>query len=53
MGAVLPRKTPNVQDEKITRYGKITLDKKARRVCADGKMIPLTLKEYELLIFFN
>lgn len=51
IGAVLRRTAPVMQDEKIYKYGKISIDKKARRVNVDGLMIPLTLKEYELLLF--
>ncbi|MBM4761998.1 response regulator transcription factor [Bacillus sp. B15-48] len=51
IGAVLRRTSPVVQEEKIYKFGKIAIDKKARRVSVDGKMISLTLKEYELLNF--
>ena len=40
-----------IQEEKVIKYGKISIDKKARRVSVDGEIIPLTLKEFELLNF--
>jgi DNA-binding response OmpR family regulator len=39
-------------DSNITAAGKITIDKKARSVKVEGSNIMLTLKEYELLMFF-
>jgi DNA-binding response OmpR family regulator len=51
IGAVLRRTSSTIQEEKIVKYGKISIDKKARRVSVDGKIIPLTLKEFELLNF--
>ncbi|MGM0899682.1 MAG: response regulator transcription factor [Bacillota bacterium] len=51
IAAVLRRTSPTIQEEKIVKYGKISIDKKARRVSVDGKIIPLTLKEFELLNF--
>ena len=51
IAAVLRRTSPNIHEDKIAKYGKISIDKKARRVNVEGEMIPLTLKEYELLNF--
>lgn len=39
-------------NEDIIRVGKITIDQKSRKVLVDGRTVPLTLKEYELLVFF-
>ncbi|MEN8700599.1 response regulator transcription factor [Bacillus infantis] len=39
-------------DSNITAAGKITIDKKARSVKVEGSYIMVTLKEYELLMFF-
>ncbi|MDE3839248.1 DNA-binding response regulator [Bacillus methanolicus] len=46
------RRAGNVmsEQEKMT-IGPITIDKKARRVTISGKDVPLTLKEYELLLY--
>lgn len=49
--AVLRRTSSVTQDEKIYHYGSISVDIKARNVSVDGKIIPLTLKEYQLLLF--
>ncbi|CAM4054478.1 response regulator transcription factor [Mesobacillus thioparans] len=38
------------EDETLT-LGKITIDKKGRRVRVEGEIVPLTLKEFELLVF--
>ncbi|MBT2677870.1 response regulator transcription factor [Bacillus sp. ISL-35] len=38
------------EDETVT-LGKITIDKKGRRVSVDSEIVPLTLKEFELLVF--
>lgn len=51
IAAVLRRTSPTIHEDKIAKYGKISIDKKARRVNVEGEMIPLTLKEYELLNF--
>lgn len=51
IGAVLRRISPMIQDEKIVKYGKVSIDRKARRVSVEGEIIPLTLKEFELLNF--
>ncbi|WP_075981989.1 response regulator transcription factor [Bacillus massilinigeriensis] len=42
---------PSIEQD-ILKVGKITIDKKARKVTVLDKAIPLTLKEYELLIYF-
>lgn len=47
------RRTGNLHpEEKNIHVGKIMIDQKARTVSVEGTVIPLTLKEYELLIFF-
>lgn len=52
INAVL-RRVGNINNEEDTvTIGKINIDKKARTVSVDGKIVPLTLKEYELLLFF-
>lgn len=51
IAAVLRRTTPTIQEEKVVKFGKLSIDKKARRVIVEGKIIPLTLKEFELLTF--
>ena len=52
INAILRRVGSVDNEEDIITVGKITIDKKARTVTVDGKVIPLTLKEYELLLFF-
>jgi DNA-binding response OmpR family regulator len=49
--AVLRRISPQRNDEDHTIMGKINIDKKGRRVLVDDAVIPLTLKEFELLVF--
>lgn len=49
--AVLRRSSIAKNDEDTMSLGKIIIDKKARRVSVDGEIIPLTLKEFELLVF--
>ncbi|CAM3743079.1 response regulator transcription factor [Mesobacillus zeae] len=49
--AVLRRALPVKTEEEINKIGKITIEKKARRVIVEGEVIPLTLKEFELLNF--
>jgi DNA-binding response OmpR family regulator len=52
MNAVL-RRTGGVKMEPGSlQIGKITVEKKARKVLVEGKKIALTLKEFELLLFF-
>lgn len=47
------RRTGNINQVKETlSFGKIYIDKKARKVLIDGENIQLTLKEFELLLFF-
>jgi len=47
------RRTGNASfSEHVHRVGKITIDSKARTVLVDGDTISLTLKEYEMLLFF-
>ncbi|MCL1698652.1 response regulator transcription factor [Lysinibacillus sp. BPa_S21] len=52
--AVLRRSGTNVEDlqQKYVIYGPIKIDEIARKVSVDGKSIPLTLKEFELLHLF-
>lgn len=46
------RRTGNVASSKhVHRMGKILIDSKARTVMVDGINVPLTLKEYEMLLF--
>lgn len=46
------RRTSFVKNEEDTMtLGKISIDKKGRRVSVAGEIIPLTLKEFELLVF--
>ncbi|HAQ06971.1 MAG TPA: DNA-binding response regulator [Bacillus bacterium] len=49
--AVLRRTALVKNDEETLKLGKITLDKKGRRVSVEGETVPLTLKEFELLLF--
>lgn len=52
INAVL-RRTGGLKDDlDSVQIGKITIDKKARKVSVEGKQVMLTLKEYELLLFF-
>lgn len=47
------RRTGNASENDSTfRVGKLVIDQKARTVVVDGVLIPLTLKEYEVLLFF-
>ncbi|MCL1703426.1 response regulator transcription factor [Lysinibacillus sp. Bpr_S20] len=52
--AVLRRSGTNVEDlqQKYVIFGPIKIDEIARKVSVDGKSIPLTLKEFELLHLF-
>ncbi|WP_071459852.1 response regulator transcription factor [Bacillus massilinigeriensis] len=52
ISAVLRRAMPVKLEEEVMKVGKITIEKKARRVLVEGEVIPLTLKEFELLNFF-
>lgn len=54
MHAVLRRSGANIEDlqQKYVMYGSIKLDEIARKVSVDGKVIPLTLKEFDLLHLF-
>src|SRR5690606_23682321 len=52
INAVLRRVGNFNNEEDLVTIGKISIDKKARTVSVDGKVVPLTLKEYELLLFF-
>lgn len=49
--AVLRRTSQSSQEDRLVKIGGITIDKKARIVTIDGKAVPLTLKEFELLVF--
>ncbi|EON74202.1 response regulator transcription factor [Lysinibacillus sphaericus] len=52
--AVLRRSGTNITDlqQKYVMFGLIKLDEIARKVSVNGKVIPLTLKEFELLHLF-
>lgn len=50
--AVLRRSGKTQAKEQQIKIGKIVIDKNARTVQVEGKVAPLTLKEYELLVFF-
>ncbi|GLB61145.1 response regulator transcription factor [Cytobacillus sp. NCCP-133] len=52
INAVLRRTGGAKSDTGFLKIGKITLDKIARKVTVEGKAIPLTLKEFELFLFF-
>lgn len=54
MHAVLRRSGSNIADlqQKIVVFGSIKLDEISRKVSVEGKVIPLTLKEFELLHLF-
>lgn len=54
MHAVLRRSGSNITDlqQKILVFGSIKLDEISRKVSVEGKVIPLTLKEFELLHLF-
>ena len=49
VNAVLRRGLPISQPDGQLRFGRIHIDNDRREVCADGKKINLTYKEYELL----
>lgn len=49
--AVLRRTGTLKNDSEMISIGKISIDRKARRVSVDGEVKPLTLKEFELLLF--
>lgn len=49
--AVLRRTIHAKNDDERVTLGKITIDKKGRRVSVEGEAVPLTLKEFELLVF--
>ncbi len=49
--AVLRRTSQDQTDDEIFKAGLIQVDQKARQVIVEGKLAPLTLKEYELLIY--
>lgn len=51
INAVLRRTSPVKSDEETVTLGKITVDKKGRRVSVEGEIVLLTLKEFELLVF--
>jgi DNA-binding response OmpR family regulator len=52
--AVLRRSVTNIEDlqQKYVIIGPIKIDEIARKVSVDGKSVPLTLKEFELLHLF-
>lgn len=49
--AVLRRTSHMKNDEETIEIGKIVIDKKGRKVSVEGNSVPLTLKEFELLVF--
>lgn len=49
--AVLRRTGGTSEDESGFRVGKVTIDHKARTVSVDKTLVPLTLKEYEMLLY--
>lgn len=51
INALLRRTSFVKNDEDTVTLGKINIDKKGRRVSVEGEVIPLTLKEFELLVF--
>jgi DNA-binding response OmpR family regulator len=51
INALLRRTSFVKNDEDTVTLGKINIDKKGRRVSVEGDVIPLTLKEFELLVF--
>ncbi|GAM16745.1 response regulator transcription factor [Mesobacillus selenatarsenatis] len=51
INALLRRTSFVKNDEDTVTLGKINIDKKGRRVSVEGEIIPLTLKEFELLVF--
>ncbi|MEB2301325.1 response regulator transcription factor [Lysinibacillus xylanilyticus] len=52
--AVLRRSGTNIEElqQKYVMFGPIKIDETARKVSVDGKSVPLTLKEFELLHLF-
>ena len=52
INAVLRRTGGLKSDMDSIQIGKIAIDMKARKVSVEGKHVTLTLKEYELLLFF-
>ncbi|MFE8702059.1 response regulator transcription factor [Cytobacillus sp. FJAT-54145] len=52
MNAVLRRTNFIKIEADYVKIGKIKIDKKSRKVTVEGNNIPLTLKEFELLVFF-
>ncbi|MFB7158649.1 MULTISPECIES: response regulator transcription factor [unclassified Lysinibacillus] len=52
--AVLRRSGTNMEElqQKYVMFGPIKIDETARKVSVDGKSVPLTLKEFELLHLF-
>ena len=53
IAAVLRRTSPEKLEEEVVKFGDISIDQKARHVSVAGKLISLTLKEYELLNFLT
>ena len=53
IAAVLRRASPEKLDDELIKFGEISIDQKARHVNVSGKLISLTLKEYELLNFLT
>lgn len=51
INALLRRTSFVKNDEDTVTLGKINIDKKGRRVSVEGEIIPITLKEFELLVF--
>ena len=51
VGAILKR-TKNVSEDNISSAGGIVIDKAAHMVSVDGEVIDLSVKEFELLMYF-
>jgi DNA-binding response OmpR family regulator len=51
INALLRRTSFVKNDEDTVTLGKINIDKKGRRISVEGEIVPLTLKEFELLVF--
>lgn len=52
VNALLKRSNKKQQEEKVLTSGEITIQQDSRKVYLKGKMIELTVKEYELLLLF-
>lgn len=52
VNVLLKRSNKKQQEEKVLTSGEITIQQDSRKVYLKGKMIELTVKEYELLLLF-